>query len=218
MVQKYEAGHFGTCPRVYCNTTRVLPVGRSDLPGVDTVKLYCPSCIDVYAPPSSRFQGVDGSFFGTTLPHLLLHSYKDIATHPSTSHAVNAPNARSTTGTAKVYQPKIYGFKVSERAKSGPRMQWMRMRPKDDCELDSVDAKGRWRPTPNSDAESGSESEASEAANTGAADTKLEPFDQEVSVVRNFPLYGSHEASAHAQWYSPKMLHRLHCFFLCRRL
>lgn len=57
---KYEAGHFGNCPRVYCSQTKLLPCGRSDLPGVDTVKLYCPSCVDMYVPPSSRFQGVDG--------------------------------------------------------------------------------------------------------------------------------------------------------------
>ena len=31
------------------------------MPGVDTVKLYCPNCNDIYVPPSSRFQGVDGA-------------------------------------------------------------------------------------------------------------------------------------------------------------
>lgn len=41
-VEKYEAGHFGTCPRVYCHSTHVAPCGRTDLPGLDTVKLYCP--------------------------------------------------------------------------------------------------------------------------------------------------------------------------------
>ena len=59
-VDKYEAGIFGLCPRVYCQGTNVVPSGRSDLPGLDTVKLYCPNCHDIYAPPSSRYQGVDG--------------------------------------------------------------------------------------------------------------------------------------------------------------
>lgn len=59
-VDKYEGGAFGVCPRVYCMGTNVVPCGRSDLPGIDTVKLYCPNCNDVYTPPSSRFQGVDG--------------------------------------------------------------------------------------------------------------------------------------------------------------
>jgi casein kinase II subunit beta len=29
----------------------------------------------------------------------------------------------------RVYVPRIYGFKVSERARSGPRMKWLRERP-----------------------------------------------------------------------------------------
>ena len=45
---------------------------------------------------------------------------------------------------AQVYVPRIYGFKVSERAKGGPRMQWLRARPQDQNELDLVDWKGRW--------------------------------------------------------------------------
>jgi hypothetical protein len=40
-----------------CN---VVPCGRSDLPGLETVKLFCPNCNDIYVPASSRFQGVDG--------------------------------------------------------------------------------------------------------------------------------------------------------------
>ena len=61
MYAKYDANHFGTCPRVYCSSGKLVPCGRSDLPGVDTVKLYCPSCVDMYVPPSSRFLGVDGA-------------------------------------------------------------------------------------------------------------------------------------------------------------
>lgn len=44
----------------------------------------------------------------------------------------------------KVYVPKIYGFRVSERAKCGPRMQWMRLRPENADELDLVDWRGHW--------------------------------------------------------------------------
>lgn len=60
MVDMYGLGHFGYCPRVYCHSHPVLPCGRSDLPGLDTVKLFCPNCMDCYAPPSSRFHSVDG--------------------------------------------------------------------------------------------------------------------------------------------------------------
>lgn len=44
----------------------------------------------------------------------------------------------------KVYTPRIYGFQVSERARSGPRMRWLRMRPQAAAELDAVDWRGRW--------------------------------------------------------------------------
>ncbi|OLL26703.1 Casein kinase II subunit beta-1 [Neolecta irregularis DAH-3] len=113
MYDKYEAGHFGYCPRVFCNQTQVVPCGRSDLPRLDTVKLYCPNCFDIYIPPNSRFQRIDGAFFGTTFPHLFFKTYPELVPIPST----------------KVYEPKIFGFRVSGRAKSGPRMSWLRMRP-----------------------------------------------------------------------------------------
>lgn len=59
--EKYESGVFGTCPRVYCVGCNVVPCGRVDIPGNDTVKLFCPNCNDIFVPPSSRFQGVDGA-------------------------------------------------------------------------------------------------------------------------------------------------------------
>ncbi|RHZ81086.1 hypothetical protein Glove_123g49 [Diversispora epigaea] len=113
MVDKYESRHFGCCPRVYCQSCPVIPCGRSDLPGLETVKLYCPNCLDLYTPPSSRFHNVDGAFFGTTFPHLLFQQYPDLL-----------PNIQT-----KIYEPKIFGFKVNEKSRSGPRMQWLRMRP-----------------------------------------------------------------------------------------
>ncbi|GAA5916929.1 hypothetical protein JCM5296_003950 [Sporobolomyces johnsonii] len=143
MFAKYDAGHFGTCPRVYCTQSKLVPCGRSDLPGVDTVKLFCPSCLDMYVPPSSRFQGVDGAFFGTTFPHLLFQTFPPTSTLPSPQPDPQDPKKREhttpLTSLSKVYVPRIYGFKVSERARSGPRMQWMRMRPRTEGELDWTD-------------------------------------------------------------------------------
>ncbi|EPQ30219.1 uncharacterized protein PFL1_02335 [Pseudozyma flocculosa PF-1] len=184
MVEKYEAGHFGYCPRVFCHSHPVLPCGRSDLPGLDTVKLFCPNCIDQYSPPSSRYHGVDGAFFGTTFPHLFFQTYRDLAPSPiaprgSNALSLNATQARPADGTAaadwqrcrcrrakavtaeaeeraalmarmtlrpeqlgrkvanaRIYTPRIYGFRVSEHAKSGPRMRWMRMRPESLEELE----------------------------------------------------------------------------------
>lgn len=153
-----------------------------------SLQLFCANCIDNYSPPSSRFHGVDGAFFGTTFPHLLFQTYRDLAPSPiapvgTNSASLNtqtplqgnsqrngvAPvdstdpgNARSggqSAGTsdnvdaasastlqpdllgqrspqARLYTPRIYGFRVSELAKSGPRMRWLRMRPESFDELD----------------------------------------------------------------------------------
>ncbi len=189
-VEKYENGVFGSCPRVYCLGCNVVPCGRSDMPGLDTVKLYCPNCNDIYVPPSSRFQGVDGksylspcgavltvvipcfltkgAFFGTTFPHLFFQTYRELAPAPFWKPPSPSSAAQSRSGSGSntnsrespfvnpnphggqkraagyVYVPRIYGFKVSERAKSGPRMQWLRLRPESPNELDQVDWRGRW--------------------------------------------------------------------------
>ncbi|EPS45855.1 hypothetical protein H072_301 [Dactylellina haptotyla CBS 200.50] len=166
MYEKYLAAHFGHCPRVFCNNARVLPCGSTDTPNMDTVKLFCPCCLDIYTPPNSRFQQVDGAFFGTSFASLFLMTFTDID-YSAPSHKTPAqipPAARkagSTSaptvgpggiqlppqpgnlngfatqniapglGTGKQYDMKIYGFKVSERSKSGPRMKWLRSRPDD---------------------------------------------------------------------------------------
>ncbi|KAF7453846.1 SKB2, Casein kinase II, beta subunit [Pyrenophora tritici-repentis] len=171
MAEKYELQHFGTCPRVNCNSCKVLPVGLNDSPGHETVKLFCPSCLDVYTPPNSRFQTVDGAFFGTTFPSLFFMTFTDLdiggGLRNNTSNTIDAlqqlqsqsadGKARNTTpsnvtsingvaphnlapglGTGSIYEPRIYGFRVSERARSGPRMKWLRMRPTDVTELDEM--------------------------------------------------------------------------------
>lgn len=195
MQEKYDAGHFGQCPRVLCSGARVLPVGISDMPDTDTVKLFCPSCLDVYTPPNSRFQSVDGAFFGTTFGCLFLMTFPELQVaglsrhqasesppqpQPTTDDAVSltsgrmqlSPNggpsssrSRSTHGTLPaepaeingvptpnfapglgegyIYEPRIYGFRVSERAKSGPRMQWLRMKPYDVTVLDEAEEAAR---------------------------------------------------------------------------
>lgn len=170
MAEKYELQHFGTCPRVYCNSCKVLPVGLNDSPGHETVKLFCPSCLDVYTPPNSRFQTVDGAFFGTTFGSLFFMTFTDLdvgGARNSSSGAADAlvalqaanqeAKSRNTTpanitsingvaphnlapglGPGNIYEPRIYGFRVSERARSGPRMKWLRMRPADITELDET--------------------------------------------------------------------------------
>ncbi|KAG7130676.1 Casein kinase II subunit beta-1 like protein [Verticillium longisporum] len=137
---------------------RTLPVGLSDIPGEDTVKLFCPSCLDVYVPPNSRFQTVDGAFFGRTFGALFLLTFPeyDLTKHtvemlpPATGgarvaddglHTINgmySKNIGPGLGAGNIYEPKIYGFRVSELARSGPRMQWLRSRPGDMSELDEA--------------------------------------------------------------------------------
>ena len=158
MSEKYELAHFGVCPRTFCDQVRTLPVGTSDVPGEDTVKLFCPSCLDIYVPPNSRFQTVDGAFFGRTFGALFLLTFpeydlskkgQEVLAGRSTSasgeneerekiNGMNAHNLAPGLGKGKVYEPKIYGFKVSERARSGPRMGWLRKRPADIQDLDEA--------------------------------------------------------------------------------
>lgn len=192
MADKYGLHHFGSCPRVFCNGARVVPVGCSDSPGQETVKLFCPSCLDIYTPPNSRFQSVDGAFFGTTFGYLFFMTFPEYelsskgdplnlaATNPvynpnheqpaatksrsSSLTSTPVPTCSPTTetvapppplppqpamingmpthnlapglGPGKIHENRIYGFRVAERARTGPRMKWLRDRPADINELD----------------------------------------------------------------------------------
>lgn len=179
MLEKYEMQHFGTCPRVNCNGCKVLPVGRSDTPGHETVKLFCPGCMDIYTPPNSRFHSVDGAFFGTTFGCLFFMTFPDLDIGPRLDAAlsmmsprnastqsragsltrtpasrqaqsptpenqpleingVRTPNLCPGLGKGKIYDPRIYGFKVSEVSRVGPRMKWLRTKPRNVVELDEA--------------------------------------------------------------------------------
>ncbi|KAJ2909439.1 casein kinase 2 regulatory subunit, partial [Coemansia aciculifera] len=126
MAEKYENGEFGVCPRYYCGGIGVLPCGRSDIPERDCVKLFCPSCLDIYLPSNTRYQKVDGAYFGTTFPHMLLQAFPNLV-----------PDDPSP-----VYTPRVYGFAINERSKSGPRMQWLRVSPDVKPDADNADDDG----------------------------------------------------------------------------
>lgn len=178
MLEKYELQHFGVCPRVGCGGCKVLPVGRSDTPGLETVKLFCPSCEDIYTPPNSRFHSVDGAFFGTTFGCLFFMTFPDLdimrvertlspmsplnpgqsrssslassgpanrvsperppPNQPAEINGVRTVSFAPGLGQSKVYETRIYGFRVSERSRVGPRMAWLRMKPLDIRELDEM--------------------------------------------------------------------------------
>lgn len=169
MYDKYLANHFGFCPRVNCVSARVLPCGYSDTPGTETVKLFCPSCCDIYIPPNSRFQSVDGAYFGTTFPTLFLMTFPELEIVGNGRKDVTASNTLNSAGGRKGaanntlapingvpanniapglgkghrYEMRIYGFRVNERARSGPRMGWLREKPEDLEDLNEMTKSGK---------------------------------------------------------------------------
>ncbi|KAG4099686.1 casein kinase II, regulatory subunit [Neocallimastix lanati (nom. inval.)] len=100
MVEKFRRGDFGKCPRVLCQRQHVLPVGLTDVPFQKSVRLYCPRCEDIYFSSNKKHNCIDGAFFGTTFPHLLLQVYPQFI----------------PIRTQERYVPKIFGFKIHEIA------------------------------------------------------------------------------------------------------
>ncbi|KAJ3133529.1 casein kinase 2 regulatory subunit [Physocladia obscura] len=147
---------FGACPREGCGGAPVLPCGRSDQPSVDTVKMFCVRCCDLYHPREARFQNIDGAFFGTTFPHLFYNTYPQlippvITPIKSASEATAASTTKTEDGgddnaqpiaptklpNYRLYVPRLFGFRLSERSQTGPRMGWLRW--KDGVDLGAGD-------------------------------------------------------------------------------
>lgn len=100
MLEKFKNSDFGRCPRVMCDGQPCLPVGTSDIPGQSTTKIFCPKCEDIYYPRSEYQCAVDGAYFGTTFPHLMLMTY---------------PMYRPPK-TVNAYVPRVFGFKLHPSA------------------------------------------------------------------------------------------------------
>lgn len=106
MHKKHYLLDFGSCPRWLCRGAPVIPLGIRDEPKIEGVKVYCPSCQDVYNPwnPAPSSSTLDGAYFGTTFAHLFCMTYE---------HATPA-QARED------YVPRIFGFRVRPRGAPGP--------------------------------------------------------------------------------------------------
>lgn len=100
MLHKYLQGDFGHCPRVLCSNANVLPIGLSDRPGEETVKIYCPQCCEVYFPRLLKHSHIDGSAFGRSFPHMFFMVF---------------PEYRPGKSTEK-YIPRLHGFKIHSSA------------------------------------------------------------------------------------------------------
>lgn len=122
MAEKYDNGQFGICPRYLCHGTKMIPVGRHDMIGYETIRLYCPCCMDLYMPLHSRHMNIDGACFGTSFPGMFLEAYPEI-------------ERRCQRLRKEQFELKIYGFRISESSVSGARMKWLRQHPENPQQL-----------------------------------------------------------------------------------
>lgn len=130
MASKFERSEFGICPRFNCDGMHLIPVGATDIPGQETVRLYCPCCNDIYLPLSSRYLNIDGAFFGTTFPGLLVKMFPEI--EHQCKIRVNKINQENTG-------LRLFGFRIHESSATGPRMKWLRQYPEGEEEQKEFD-------------------------------------------------------------------------------
>ncbi|KDE05985.1 casein kinase 2, beta polypeptide [Microbotryum lychnidis-dioicae p1A1 Lamole] len=150
MIDKYKKGEFGRCPRVLCYGQALLPLGLSDVPYQNAVKLYCPRCEDLYSPKSTRHGAIDGAYFGSTFPHMLFMVYPGMIPSKSVPGAgaggqgQGGPQGGLASGAASKVErirPRIFGFKVHESAKL---QRWQeRVRDRQIARLEEIDQNGQ---------------------------------------------------------------------------
>ncbi|KCV68949.1 hypothetical protein H696_04368 [Fonticula alba] len=110
MLQMYQEGRFGTCPRILCEKERVLPIGISDLPNAYPVRVFCPRCVDIYQPSHENFSSLDGAYFGSTFPHLLNQLMPTLL-------------SRSSAPSDTIYLPRIFGFRLYKPERTYPSLR-----------------------------------------------------------------------------------------------
>lgn len=85
-----------TCPRVFCKDTWCWPCQSSVNVGEGTIKMFCPTCKQIYNPENKVFDGVDSVGFPSQYIDSLVEKYPEIV--------LNEEQVE--------YVPRIYGFKV----------------------------------------------------------------------------------------------------------
>ncbi|OEL19078.1 Casein kinase II subunit beta [Dichanthelium oligosanthes] len=85
MLDKYKTVDFGRCPRVNCSGQPCLPVGQSDIPRSSHRALPLICHVDI-----------DGTYFGTTFPHIFLMTYPHLKPQKPSQQ----------------YVPRVFGFKI----------------------------------------------------------------------------------------------------------
>ena len=102
-LEKYKKFDFGRCPRLYCSSHPLLPTALTDVPGLQSVKLYCAKCEDIYNPKSSRHATIDGAYFGTSFQSVMFQVYPGLMPAKSMER----------------YEPRCFGFRVHAAAALG---------------------------------------------------------------------------------------------------
>jgi casein kinase II subunit beta len=106
MARKFKRVSFGKCPRAFCARQALLPVGLQDTPRKSGVKVYCAACGQIFEPePKLVANYIDGAYFGTTFPHLLLMEHPELC-----------PNIANMS--TEIYSPRIFGYRVYNEATS----------------------------------------------------------------------------------------------------
>lgn len=99
MRRKFQNEVFGSCPEPDFSDAAVIPVGMSDQLRAGPPMGYCAASGEVYPMPAWG-NTLDGAYFGTTFPHLLLMQ----------NPALHGPQGWPVPNT--LYIPRIFGFKV----------------------------------------------------------------------------------------------------------
>lgn len=101
LLDKYENGDYGYCPRLCCENQKCLPYGVSSNLYESHCYKFCPRCNDIYAPSPRSIKKLDGAAFGPSISAMLVIGGEGF----SKPYPVKDPEL------------KIFGFKVGNSFK-----------------------------------------------------------------------------------------------------